>query len=74
MDDSLVAPAGFETGMSKGQLGQRGEWVGAYFRPLSQPSVQGVVIGITKERAEQLHKRCQKLLGMGDKVPRAAVR
>ena len=60
---------GLKLAWKKGQRGNTGEWVGAYFRPWSRNKVDGVVVGITKERAIQLGKACKRLLNRGDTAP-----
>ena len=65
---------GLKLAWRKGQRGNTGEWVGAYFRPWTETATRGVVIGITKARAAQLGQKCRLLLRMGDTIPKPEVR
>ena len=65
---------GLKLAWAKGHRGERGEWVGAYYSPWNERGIQGVKVGITKQRAEQLGQRCRRLLSVGEQVPRIEVR
>ena len=66
---------GLRLAWTKGQRGSKGEWVGAHFRPwLPSPTTKGLIVGITKERAEKLKAKCAHLLQLGDLVPRTEIR
>ena len=59
----------------KGQVGQHIELIGAVFKPWqASTTVNGVVVGVSKQRMAKLFKTCQRLQSMGDQVSRVEVK
>ena len=66
---------GAKLAWKKGQIGQRPGWIGAVFRPWAATrDVQGVTVGVSKERMAKLFKSCEHTEATHEQIPSTGVR